>query len=124
MRTLSLVWMLAVCACSMPPPERDAGAVVDAGAKDCLGADAAVCGAEGCVSITGWRSTGAPSVIAGPGIFAGCSTPTDILPGTTFTCARAPADGVCWLFRDTRVPAGWATVSCRADPSLFCPSTQ
>lgn len=124
MRTVSFVWMMAISACSMPPPGRDGGGDVDAGANSCLGADAAVCSATGCVGITGWRSTGAPSVTSGPGEYAGCATPSDLLPGTTYTCAASPADGVCWFFRDTRVPEGWATLSCLADLSLYCPSAQ
>ena len=124
MRTFSLVWMIAISACSMPPPGRDGGGDVDAGASSCLGADAAVCGATGCVGLKGWRSTGEPSVISGPGEYAGCATPSDLGCGTAFWCAASPADGVCWMFKDTCVPDGWATVSCRGDLSLFCPSIQ
>jgi hypothetical protein len=129
MRAHTLVLMLAVCACGTPQPEQhDAGPTdagpTDAGAKSCIGLNAAACSAAGCVSLSGWRTTGAPSVISGPGEYAGCATPTDLLPGTTLTCALAQADGRCWLFTDTRVPDGWATVSCLQDPSLFCPSTQ
>lgn len=119
MRRLWLLLVVSTFGCSMP-----SGGDVDAGVTSCIGTDAAACSAMSCVSVTGWRSTGQPSVISGAGEYAGCATPSENLPGTTFTCATSPCDGVCWAFRDTRVPDGWATVSCGRDQPLFCPAPQ
>lgn len=118
----TLFLVLVPTACSQSSPGSDGG--LDAGPDRCLGSDAAVCGAMGCDAITGWRSTGAPSVIDGGGEYAGCAAPNDLGCGQTFTCATAPIDGACWLFRNTCLPQGWQPISCRGDPSLYCPSAQ
>lgn len=118
MRRCFFIWMLAASACATPSVP-DGGA--DAGPSSCLGADAAACDAASCVGIKGWRSTGSPSTIDGGGEYAGCAVANDLDCGQTFTCATSPVDGACWLFKNTCLPEGWATVSC-LDPSLFCPS--
>lgn len=118
MRMRLFVWVIAASACATPSLN-DGG--VDAGPGACLGADASACGATSCVGIKGWRSTGSPSTIDGGGEYAGCAVANDLDCGQTLTCATSPVDGACWLFKNTCLPEGWATVSC-LDPSLFCPS--